>query len=177
MILIDSMEGIDYYTGIAPSYNELHEEEQLNKLSIIKEELKKAGMHITKTTNLLDVGCGTGISSQFDCVVTGVDPSEGLLSLARRRFPDKDFVKADAEKIPFQKHSFDVVVSLTAIQNFNDIEKGLNEIKRVGKSTFALSYLRKSSKALMIDELIQKIFSEFKIKRIEEEKDVIFIIK
>ncbi|MBN2421352.1 methyltransferase domain-containing protein [Candidatus Woesearchaeota archaeon] len=161
-----------YYDKISSGYDELHEQEQLKKLSIIKKELQ-----ITKTTNLLDVGCGTGISSHFDCYVTGIDSSEGLLEIARRKFTDKDFVKADAEKIPFQNNSFDIVVSLTAIQNFNDIEKGLNEIKRVGKEKFALSFLKKSSKAMEIEDKINKIFKEFKIKRIEEEKDVIFVIE
>ena len=161
----------EYYNDIASGYDELHETEQLKKLAIIKEHLK-----ITKDTKLLDVGCGTGISSQFDCDVTGVDPSEELLKIAERRLPVAQFLCESAEELPFEDHSFDVIVSLTAIQNFNDIEKGLSEIKRVGTKQFALSYLKKSVKANFIDETILKLFHGYKIQMIDEEKDVIFII-
>ena len=69
---------------------------------------------------------------------------------------------------------FDIVISITAIQNFTNIEKGLKEIKRVGKDRFILTFLKKSSKKDKIIKLIQKIF---KVKEIiEEEKDIIFVI-
>lgn len=160
---------MEYYDSIASGYDELHEEEQLRKLAIIKKELM-----INAKTKLLDVGCGTGISSGFDCNVVGVDPSSELLKIARKKHPGVTFIHASAEHLPFPDHSFDVVVSLTAVQNFNDIEKGLNEIKRVGKKQFALSYLKRSEKVKKIEKMIKKIFSS--MKRIEEEKDIIFII-
>ncbi|MEK6887223.1 MAG: class I SAM-dependent methyltransferase [Nanoarchaeota archaeon] len=159
-----------YYDTIAPAYDELHLEEQTKKLEIIKKEIK-----IDKETKLLDVGCGSGISSQFECDVTGVDPSEELIKLAEKRVPSAQFMVENAEQLPFEDKSFDVIISLTAIQNFNNIEKGLNEIKRVGKKQFALSFLKKSEKAEMIEDLIKDIFG--KVKKIDEEKDVIFIIK
>lgn len=162
----------NYYDSIAKSYNELHGEEQKKKLEIIKEHLD-----INEETVLLDVGCGTGVSSDFDCYVVGVDPSEELLKIAKETHPETTFMKADAESLPFEDKSFDVVVSLTAIQNFNDIEEGLKEIERVGKNQFALSYLKKSAKSEMIEEQINNIFRKYKITRIEEEKDIIFIIK
>jgi len=161
----------NYYDSIAPAYDELHSSEQLKKLEIIKKELK-----INKETKLLDIGCGTGVSSQFDCDVTGIDPSEELLKIAERKFPDKQFLNESAEELSFEDKEFDVVVSLTAIQNFDDLEKGLSEIERVGKE-FALTYLKKSPKASEIEKKISEIFKDYKIKRIEEEKDIIFIIK
>lgn len=62
------------YDLIAGGYNELYGEEQLNKLSIIKKNIK-----ISKKTKILDVGCGTGISSNFGCFIIGIDPSFRLL--------------------------------------------------------------------------------------------------
>jgi len=160
----------EYYNEIAQGYDELHEFEQLQKVALIKEQL-----NIQPETTLLDVGCGTGISSQFDCDVTGIDPSEALLKKAKKKFPDKQFIAASAEELPFEDHSFDIVVSITAIQNFDDVEKGLQEIRRVGKKQFALSYLKRSFKAKSIEETITKLFP--KNEKIEEEKDIIFIIK
>ncbi len=162
----------EYYNSIAEGYDELHEAEQIKKLAIVKKELD-----IRPDTKLLDVGCGTGISSQFDCNVVGVDPSKDLLSIAKRKFPKTAFKQASAESLPFANHTFDIVISLTAIQNFTSIKQGINEIKRVGKKQFALTFLKKSGKAKMIEAVINQVFSGLNIKRIEEEKDIIVIIK
>lgn len=111
--------------------------------------------------------------------MVGVDPSEGLLKLAKRKFnyhENVKLIKASAESMPFTDSEFDVVISLTAIQNFSSIEKGLSEICRVGKKKFVLTYLKRSKKRQEIEHLIKKIFSAYGIERHEEEKDVIFFI-
>ena len=105
---------MDYYGFIANGYNELHSEEQLNKLLIIKNSIK-----ISKNTKILDVGCGTGISSQFDCFVVGIDPSMSLLKLNKN---SKKIIGL-AEGLPFKEDSFDYVVSVTSLHNFNNIKK------------------------------------------------------
>ncbi|MBN1644793.1 methyltransferase domain-containing protein [Candidatus Woesearchaeota archaeon] len=139
-----------YYDEIAKGYNELHGDEQLKKLRIIAEKLK-----VKKTDKLLDVGCGTGLSAKvFDCDITGIDPSEELL----KQCPFKT-VKACAESLPFLDNSFDIVIAVTSIHNFKDIEKGLKEIKRVGKHKFAFSVLKKSNKLELIKEIMSTCFS------------------
>ena len=81
---------------------------------------------------------------------------------------------AQAEKIPYSDDEFDYVISVTAIQNFEDVEQGLKEIKRVGKTKFVLTALKKSSKMSKIRILINKLFD---VKQeIEEDKDFIFRI-
>ena len=65
------------------------------------------------------------------------------------------------------------MLSLTAIHNFDDIEKGLKEIKRVGNNLFALSFLKKSDKADRIKGLIENMF--YVKEAVEEEKDYILI--
>ena len=159
-----------YYNEIAEGYNELHGEEQLKKLKLIKEKLGEQGIEITSDIKLLDVGCGTGISTDFwDCDATGIDPSEELLN--QNKGKKLKLIQAAAEDMPFEDNSFDIVVSITAIQNFDDIEKGLKEIKRVGRGYFVLSFLKKSDKADMIKGLIENLF-EIK-EAVEEEKDLI----
>lgn len=156
-----------YYDEISEGYEELHKEEQLAKISLIQEHFK-----VEVTDKLLDVGCGTGLTTEpWDCVRTGADPAPKLLAKARSK--DKiTYVEAAAEKLPFEDGSFDVVISITALQNFADVEKGLKEIKRVGKDRFVLSFLRKSSKAEMMEELIRTLFVVDSL--ILEEKDIIF---
>jgi len=154
----------NYYNQISEGYEELHCEEQEKKLAIVKDNLE-----VRPDDLLLDVGCGTGITSDFDCKVTGLDPAKKLLDKCKL---DIELVHAAAEDIPFPDNHFDVVVSITAIQNFTDIEKGLQEIARVGKNRFALSFLKRSGKKDMIDKLIKEIFVIKKV--IEEDKDMIY---
>ena len=158
-----------YYDEISAGYEELHREEQLKKIKLISQYLKPK-----PEDKLLDVGCGTGLTTEpWQCRRYGIDPALKLLARARQR--DKiEYRLAPAEKIPYPDNFFDIVISITAIQNFQDIEKGLNEIKRVGKERFVLSFLRKSSKADAIRKMIERMFDVKEV--IEEEKDLIFLI-
>ena len=160
---------MNYYNEISEGYEELHKQEQLKKVKIIKKYLK-----VSKSDKLLDVGCGTGLTtSSWRCKRYGIDPAENMLKKAKLK-NKIIYKKASAEKIPFKNHLFDVVVSITAIQNFDNIEKGLKEIKRVGKNKFVLSFLKKSKKRNEINKLIRRYFKVREI--IEEERDLIYII-
>jgi ubiquinone/menaquinone biosynthesis C-methylase UbiE len=154
-----------YYNSISGGYDELHKEEQLQKCRLIAENFD------FKNKKILDVGCGTGIAADFFKCDTGVDPSEKLLEIASEKYPNIQFIEASAESLPFEDDEFDAVISVTAIQNFEDIEKGLSEIKRVGKE-FVLTFLRRSEKKEEIEGLIKKLFRIKKI--VEEEKDMLY---
>ena len=166
-----------YYDHIAKGYNELHGAEQEAKLEIIIHDVQKIKGFILEKDKILDVGCGTGISStiwnKLGLEVVGVDPSEELLKIAKKDYPNIKFVEAIAESLPFEDGAFDVVVSITALQNFEDLEKGLGEIKRVGKSKFILSTLKKSPRLEEIKEKVIKVFLPKKI--IIEDKDIVFV--
>ncbi|MBD3248996.1 methyltransferase domain-containing protein [Candidatus Woesearchaeota archaeon] len=158
-----------YYDDISEGYEELHKEEQLKKVELISLYLK-----VDKGDKLLDVGCGTGLTTQpWNCRRYGIDPAKKLIEKARSKDKDIEYKIAAAEDIPYEDSLFDIVISVTAIQNFQNIEKGLKEIKRVGKKRFVLSFLRNSPKRRIIEKLIKELF-EIK-KEIEEDKDIIFI--
>jgi len=169
------MQGKNYYDDIASGYDTLHQAEQQKKINIILDNLT-----ITKDDTVLDVGCGTGLfleRIESECMeAIGVDPSEELLKVSEKRFSGQ-LLHGFAEDLPFKDNEFDVVVSITAMQNFNNIEEGLEEIKRVGKERFALTVLKKSEKIEEIKKIINKILIDSNIRTIEEEKDLIFIIK
>ncbi len=155
-----------YYDSIAAGYDELHKEEQEKKLRSVKQFIKPK-----KTDRLLDVGCGTGVSTQFDCVCYGIDPSEELLKIAGRKFPDKTFMLGSAEKLPFEAAYFDYIISLTAAQNFTNLEKAVSEINRVAKPgcKIAISILKKSPKAKGLRSQLKNY------ECVEEDKDLIFV--
>jgi len=159
----------NYYDKISESYEELHKEEQLKKIMLLSKYINpKQG------DKLLDVGCGTGISTEpWNCIRFGLDSSEKLLEIGKKLRKGISFIKGEAENMPFPDRYFDYVISITSVQNFKDIEKGLKEIKRVGKGRFIISFLKKSGSNNKIKEMIEKIFEIREI--IEEDKDLIFI--
>jgi demethylmenaquinone methyltransferase/2-methoxy-6-polyprenyl-1,4-benzoquinol methylase len=154
-----------YYDDISEGYEELHREEQLKKVSIIISKLK-----IRPADKLLDVACGSGLYlDRFKCQVTGLDPAKKLLGKYKGK---SEVVLGRAEELPFPDKSFDIITCITAVHNFQDIDKGLSEIRRVGKKMFVLSILKRSPK---FGEIERKINELFTIKeRIEEDKDIIF---
>ena len=61
---------MNYYDEISEGYEELHTEEQLKKMAVIKAKIRPK-----KEDLLLDIACGTGLSSDFNCNVIGLDPA------------------------------------------------------------------------------------------------------
>lgn len=97
---------------------------------------------VAKSDRVLDIGTGSGIVAlnAMELVpgvsVTGIDLSDGLLSLARsgaREHKDSiaAFVKGDAERLPFAEHSFDAALSLFALLHFPHPEQAVAEMWRV----------------------------------------------
>ena len=87
---------------------------------------------------LLDVGCGTGallhaLSQRHpDARLTGVDPVPEMLAVARRRLPREVELRTGwAERLPFERQRFDVVVSCNAFHYFREPVAALHEMGRV----------------------------------------------
>jgi SAM-dependent methyltransferase len=61
---------------------------------------------------VLDIGCGTGyLTRLLRGTVVGVDQSEEMLELARRRVPHAEFLFADVPPLPFEDGAFDLAFS------------------------------------------------------------------
>jgi len=84
---------------------------------------------------LLDVGCGTGHHMldlrQRGFVVSGVDGSEEMLKVARRLNPGCDIRSADVESLPFEKASFDRILSIEVLRYLPDFRHSVKEMGRV----------------------------------------------
>lgn len=99
---------------------------------------------ITKDSRVLDVGCNTGyvsfeIAHLAKCSVVGVDISENMIKSAKK-IKKKDplgylveFKVADAMNLPFQKETFDIVVSGGSTAFIEDKARAIQEYKRVLK--------------------------------------------
>src|SRR3954447_10037717 len=77
-------------------------------------------LHVPAGATLLDVASGSGqlalLAARAGAKVTGVDIAPKLVKRARARANAEDlnarFVEGDAEELPFEEGSFDVVASL-----------------------------------------------------------------
>jgi ubiquinone/menaquinone biosynthesis C-methylase UbiE len=92
---------------------------------------------LPSTGTLLDIGCGTGLFIEKFIAeggnAVGLDISRGMIHQARRRCPDREFVIATGERLPFGDGSFDAISSLLAFSYMKDPQGMLDEAFRVLK--------------------------------------------
>lgn len=99
------------------------------------EVIARAG--IGEGTTVLDVGCGSGSfcrrAADRSARVSGLDASEALLEIARRRVPGGDFRLGDLQVLPHQDDVFDVVTGFNSFQFAVDPVAALREAGRVAR--------------------------------------------
>jgi glycosyltransferase involved in cell wall biosynthesis/SAM-dependent methyltransferase len=102
----------------------------------------------TDHQSILDVGTGTGraalLFARAGADVTGVDASEQMLAIARRRAADEHlavrFVSGDAHTLAFGDRSFDVVISLRVLMHAADWRRSIAQLCRVADSLVVIDY-------------------------------------
>ena len=176
IIIINYMTTMKYYDSIAEGYNELYKQEQLAKLKLIHDYLSEKNKLPGDSDIILDVGCGTGVTSEFfQNRIIGIDPSIELLKQANQTKAMRGYcIQAVAEYLPFQDVYFTLTIALTSVQNFEDIERGLDEIGRVSRVMIIISVPLKSHKIHKIQDLLDTKFSI--VNTLKEEKDLIFFL-
>lgn len=105
-----------------------------------KRAVREIGKISPKT--ILDIATGTGdlaieVSILNPTKIVGVDISEGMLELGRKKMKVKgldSMIKlqfGDSENLPFGDNSFDAVTAGFGVRNFENLQKGLSEMCRV----------------------------------------------
>lgn len=93
---------------------------------------------ISRSTRLLDVGCGAGLAAQLaaelGAQVSGIDAAPAFIEIARERLPVGDFRVGDMEELPYTDASFDVVTGFNSFQHAANPVVALAEAKRVVKA-------------------------------------------
>jgi ubiquinone/menaquinone biosynthesis C-methylase UbiE len=86
----------------------------------------------------LDVGCGTGVLAErlagAGYAMTGVDPSEGMLDVLRRRTATVKAVHGSGTALPFPDGSFDLALTVAVMHHIADpadVRATLAEMTRV----------------------------------------------
>src|SRR4051794_4446105 len=86
---------------------------------------------------VLDIGCGVGtflrLVADEGAAAFGLDASEALIGIARRRVPEADLRVGDMEELPYEADTFDLVTGFTSFFFANDMVAALREAGRVAK--------------------------------------------
>ncbi len=93
---------------------------------------------------VLDVACGTGdmlqwwkeraeVSGAKIGRFIGVDPSEGMLKVAREKVDYADFIVAKAQEMPVEENTADILSISYGIRNVVDRQEAIDEFHRVLK--------------------------------------------
>lgn len=84
---------------------------------------------------LLDAGCGSGellrLAADRGADVSGCDPAQGMLRLARRLVPEADLRSAGLEAPPWPDAAFDVVTAVNALHLADDEAAALRQVRRI----------------------------------------------
>jgi len=124
--------------------------------------------------SVLDIGCGTGQTSnfiyqKFNCQITAVDNHLIMLEKARERFKGKesnvDVIKGNAQNLNLMDNSFDFIVAESVII-FTEISKTLSELSRVLKSDGCMLMIEMTAEQSLSEELQRKVCSLYGINEI-----------
>ena len=132
---------------------------------------------------ILDVATGTGelaiaLWKNFRVKITAVDLSQEMLNLADKKIKelgaDITIQKANAENLPFESNKFDAVSVGFGVRNFENLEKGLSELRRVVKENGNVYILEFSKMEGVLSPLYNFYFRKvlpFLAKMISGEKE------
>nr|MDT0661363.1 demethylmenaquinone methyltransferase [Micromonospora sp. DSM 115978] len=95
----------------------------------------RAALGLTAGERVLDVGAGTGVSTEelagSGAYAVGMDLSIGMLRAGRRVRPEVPLLAGDALRLPFADAEFDAVTISFALRNVVDPVAALTEMARV----------------------------------------------
>ena len=144
----------EMFDRIAPTYDRLNHLLSFN----IDRIWRKRTIKMTASAQpslIIDIAAGTadlsiGLAKRIPSAhITGIDLSEGMLEIGRMKVAEHgltgriELIHANAQQLPFDNESFDVATIGFGIRNFEDVESGLREMRRVlkkGGEAFILEF-------------------------------------
>ncbi|NGM62108.1 bifunctional demethylmenaquinone methyltransferase/2-methoxy-6-polyprenyl-1,4-benzoquinol methylase UbiE [Sphingobacterium sp. SGG-5] len=134
----------DMFNNISPKYD------LLNRIMTLRIDViwRKKAIRLLKSSQpqlILDVATGTGdfaieaIQLLQPKKIIGVDISAGMLEVAKEKIQKKGLTSqfevqvGDSENLQFDDNTFDAVTVAFGVRNFENLDRGLAEIRRVLK--------------------------------------------
>ncbi len=141
---------------------------------------------------ILDAGCGTGLileqvskyikfKALSNCNYVGVDISLNMLKKFQLKLNNLgkalivNLILADLENLPIRENIADIIFSITVFQNLTDIERGLDNLIRVGKAKFdiIISILKKASELEKFNDLVRMKLEKYSFENNPYLEDII----
>jgi len=121
----------------------LYTYDQGQRLRAIDKILSRAHITINSSTEILDVGCGTGdliwsFRKYGGPTTTGIDVSDETIDYARRRFAGSANVRLHTigvEDMDFPSNSFDLVTCINILQHITDDRKYVRAVENITKAS------------------------------------------
>ncbi|MEM7336856.1 MAG: class I SAM-dependent methyltransferase [Chloroflexota bacterium] len=101
--------------------------------------------NLQPTDVVLDIGCGSGTAVFTAAALVpqgkaiGIDPTQRMVEIAQEALKETksqsqiEFLIGGAEDIPSPDDRFDVVLALNSLHHWANVDKGIEEVKRVLK--------------------------------------------
>lgn len=141
------------FDNIAPKYDLLNHLLSM-KIDVLWRNTLVKWMNKDQPKAVLDVATGTGdlaiaVQKGTNAQVTGLDLSQQMLNVGIEKVKKLNLdskismMKGDAENLPFEDNKFDAVSVAFGVRNFENLTKGLSELRRVvkqGSSVYILEF-------------------------------------
>ncbi|MBQ0787083.1 MAG: class I SAM-dependent methyltransferase [Oceanihabitans sp.] len=132
---------LETWTRCSPSYNDTWATLTNETLPLLLRKTK-----VDANLKVLDIGCAAGNStskiSASGAKVIGIDFSQKMIDQANASHPNLTFKQSDAENMPLEDNSMDVVIANFVVHHFAEPNTVFKEIHRVlkpnGKFAFAV---------------------------------------
>ncbi|RRQ46520.1 bifunctional demethylmenaquinone methyltransferase/2-methoxy-6-polyprenyl-1,4-benzoquinol methylase UbiE [Chryseobacterium sp. SC28] len=141
----------DMFDNIAPKYDLLNHVLSM-KIDVLWRNKLVDMLKKDKPQLVLDVATGTGdlaiaVQKGTGAEVVGLDLSQQMLNVGIEKIKKQNLdgkismQKGDAEQLPFEDNKFDGVTVAFGVRNFENLEKGLAELRRVVKENKSIYIL------------------------------------
>jgi len=183
MEVVPYKEGASKKEQVAKMFNNIsHRYDFLNHLLSlgIDKIWRKKAIGVLKPLHpkkILDVATGTGdfaiqsLELNPDKII-GIDISDGMLEVGRKKISSKnlsdkiELVRGDSENIPYSQNKFDAVTVAFGVRNFENLTKGLSEIRRVLRPGGMVVILEFSKPSLFPFKQLYQFYFRFILPRV-----------
>jgi ubiquinone/menaquinone biosynthesis C-methylase UbiE len=130
--------------------------------TVMDRESEYVKRHLEADDRILDVGCGIGSLEErlAEFEIVGVDQSRPMLEMARQR-ASAMFVLGDAERLPIDTDTVDVVLFVAALEFIPRVDTAIEEALRVLCSDGTLIALLLNTRSEYVQTHLQREDSYF----------------
>jgi len=122
---------------IANNYDDYYQSDFGKKVDKIEQNIISSLIKEIPKNEMLELGCGTGHWSEYfskkGFKLTGIDISDAMLNIAKRKNINAKFKIANSQNLPFNDESFQIISSITMLGFVNNQDDVIKEIYRVLK--------------------------------------------